>query len=327
MFIKTKSKNQIFLYKNQSAGNRKMGSSETIRKLSVQEINWLAGVIDGDGNFDIRGVYRAGFASPKNPADGTIKKTLKQIRITQHPRDARVLYQVKELLGGTIRPKGNKYIIWTISNKKLMHNCLNLINGHIRLKVPGFKEACLLYGINYIEANYIIEENSAYLAGLVDTDGSVVWNYQGDRAGGPPHPNGRGPRIDLFLEFQQNEYSQKLDLSHVIPGAVIKVYEFEKRNQTRGKIFYSKRFAYQSLENLLPVYNYFKLNRLYNDFKFYRIMQIKRFLDLRIFHNYPTDSPEYYLYYNFAKAWYTHMNLNKPLPLFLKLRLPERVMI
>jgi hypothetical protein len=55
-----------------------------------------------------------------------------------------------------------------------MHNCLNLINGHIRLKVPGFKEACLLYGINYIEANYIIEENSAYLAGLVDTDGSVV---------------------------------------------------------------------------------------------------------------------------------------------------------
>ena len=71
----------------------------------------MAGVIDGDGNFDIRGVYRAGFASPKNPADGTIKKTLKQIRITQHPRDARVLYQVKDLLGGTIRHKGNKYII------------------------------------------------------------------------------------------------------------------------------------------------------------------------------------------------------------------------
>lgn len=301
MFIKTNSKNQIlFIYKFQSAGNRFMGSSETIRKLSLDEIDWLAGVFDGDGNFDIQNI------KSKAAADSTgFKKTLKQIRITQHPRDARILYQVKNLLGGSIKIKGKKYLLWSIATKSLMANCLNILNGRIRLKVPHFKEACFLYNIPFIEANYIIQENSAYLAGLVDTNGSVVWNYTGNR-------------IDLFLEFQQNEFSHKLNLSLVIPGTVVKVYEFEKRNQTRDKIFYSKRFAYQSLDNLLPLYNYFKLHRLFNDFKFYRVMQIKRFLELQTFYNYPVDSPEFQLYYNFAKSWFSHLNLNKPLPLYFK---------
>jgi hypothetical protein len=131
----------------------------------------------------------------------------------------------------------------------------------------------------------------------------VVWNYTGNR-------------IDLFLEFQQNEFSHRLDLSQVIPGAIVETYGYQKRNQTKDKIFYSKWFAYQSLDNLLPIYNYFKLHRLYSDFKFYRVMQIKRFLELRTFHNYSPESPEFKLYYNFAKAWFTHMNLNKPLPVF-----------
>jgi len=54
--------------------------------------------------------------------------------------------------------------------------CLNLINGKIRFKVPGFKEACLLTNITYIQANYKIERNSGYLSGLTDTDGSIVLN-------------------------------------------------------------------------------------------------------------------------------------------------------
>lgn len=96
MHINTNSKNQIIQHKVQSAGNQE-GSSETIRKLSEQDKDWLAGILDGDGNFDIRLI--AG------------KKTLRAIRITQHPRDARVLYRVKELLGGSIRVKGKKYLL------------------------------------------------------------------------------------------------------------------------------------------------------------------------------------------------------------------------
>ena len=42
-----------------SAGNQilqcnKVGTSETIRTLTVKQKEWLAGIIDGDGNFDVR---------------------------------------------------------------------------------------------------------------------------------------------------------------------------------------------------------------------------------------------------------------------------------
>jgi hypothetical protein len=57
----------------------------------------LAGIIDGDGNFDIRNLK-------------SNKRALKQIRITQHPRDSRILYKVKDLIGGRIKIKGKKYL-------------------------------------------------------------------------------------------------------------------------------------------------------------------------------------------------------------------------
>ncbi len=66
------------------------------------------------------------------------------------------------------------------------------------------------------------------------------------------------------------------------------------------------------------MYNYFLHHRLFNDFKFYRLMQIPRFLELRSFYSYPKDSPEFLLFFNFAKTWFTHMNIHKPLPLFFK---------
>lgn len=294
MIITTSSKNHSIDNLDQSAGNL-MGSSETIRKLSVEERDWLAGVLDGDGNFDIRNL---------KDAKGQIKRTLKQIRITSHPRDARVLYRVKDLLGGTIRNKNKKYLIWTINTNFLMINCLNIINGQIRLKVPGFKESCEYFNIAYIEANPKLDRNTAYLAGLTDTDGSILFNFQSHS-------------IVLTLEFQENIYSSALDLSEVIPGAIPDRISLNKRNQTRDKIFYSIRFIYQSPKDMIHLYEYFKLNRLYSDYKYYRAMQIKRYLELRFLKNSPKNSPEFKLYENFLINFVTHLNENKPLPKFL----------
>lgn len=295
MIIKTSCENQLMGIVSQSAGNL-TGSSETIRKLSEQDIDWLAGVLDGDGNFDIRNI---------SSVTGVKKRTLKQIRITMHPRDSRVLHNVKGLLGGSIKVKGKKYLLWTIGTKEAMSNCINLINGRIRLKVPGFKESCELYGIEFIKAPNIIEKNSAYLAGLVDTDGSIAFNYQKNS-------------IVLTLEFQDNEYSSVLDFSEVIPGITPDRISLVKRNKTADKNFYSIRYTYQKVFNMMPVYEYFKLNRLYSDFKFYRAMKIKRFVELRKLKTFNKDSVEYKLYMNFLKDYVTHLNEHKPLPLYLK---------
>lgn len=279
---------------SQSAGNETfnngLGSSETTRALS--DLEWLAGVIDGDGNFDVRVINN--------------KKVLKSIRITQAARDARVLYRVKDLLkSGTIRSKGQNLLIYTLCDRVNMSNCVNMINGNIRIKIPGFIEACKYLNIIYSPATTIIPKDSGYLAGLIDTDGSIVLNYPGNIIG-------------VHLEFKQNEYTLALDFSQVIEGISPTMFKYIKKNQTQDKIFYSVRFSYANVSSMLPLYLYFKKHRCYSDFKFFRVMQIKKFLELRQFQNFPENSEEFKLYNNLLKAFYTHMNEHKPLPKYIK---------
>jgi len=186
-----------------------------------------------------------------------------------------------------------------------MIDCLNILNSRIRLKVNSFKEACQLLNITYIEPNYTIEPYSAYLSGLIDTNGSIIFNYLGNR-------------IDISLEFQDNEFSKKLDLTKVIPDTTLSVYRLQKRNQTADKNFYSIKFIYQTIDNMLPLYNYFLKNRLFSDFKFYRAMKFKKFLELRSFQSYDINSTQFKLYILFLKDFFSYMNEHKELPIYLK---------
>ena len=130
------------LMSTQSAENCK-GFSETTRQLpDIEDYkfwNWFAGIIDGDGNFDIR----------IDPYSN--KRVLKQIRIKLHNRDVRILRRIQDYLHiGRIRADKNKpYSIYIVSTKETMLYIIKNINGLIRLKVPNFKEACILYDINY----------------------------------------------------------------------------------------------------------------------------------------------------------------------------------
>ena len=179
----------------QSAENCK-GFSETVRqlpKIDYKFWNWFAGVIDGDGNFEIR-TYPA-----------SKKRVLKQIRIKLHNRDIRILTRIQNYLhAGRIRADKNKpYSIYIISTIEEMMYVLKHINGLIRLKVPGFKESCNLCNIEYIEANYNITLYDPYFSGLIDTEGSIVFNYAGNR-------------IECNLEFKYNEYTSRLNFDNTI---------------------------------------------------------------------------------------------------------------
>jgi hypothetical protein len=74
--------------------------SKRSNKLNSSFINWLAGVIDGDGNFDIRKINS--------------KLVLKAIRIKLHNRDVRILTRIQnELHMGRIRADKNKpHSLW-----------------------------------------------------------------------------------------------------------------------------------------------------------------------------------------------------------------------
>lgn len=268
----------------QSAENYK-DFSETTRQLSNNFITYLAGVIDGDGNFDIR-------------KDNSGKPVLKAIRIKLHIRDVKILsfIQNKLHMGRIKRYSNNPYALWIISTKKEIFFVINLINGHIKIKVDSFRKSCDLIGCNFIESDYTIKDNDSYFAGLVDTDGSIVFNYPWNR-------------IECNLEFKYNEYTKRLNFDNVIK--LHKPYIL-KRSKTSFKgdlIRYSSiAYKFQTVSGMIPLYNYFIEHRLYSDFKFYRVTQIKPFMEIRHFQNKNKDSTEFKVYSEFLFNWIKYQN-------------------
>jgi len=187
------------------------GSSETIRQLSSKKFQaWLAGIIDGDGNFDLRKINN--------------KLVLKAIRIKFHVRDIKILNIIQNKLhfGRIKHLNNNTYCLYIVSTFQDMTTIINLINGLIRLKVDSFKKACDSLNIPYIEPNYTLEPYDPYFSGLIDTDGSIVFNYSGNR-------------IECNLEIEYNEHSKKLVLDNVIPNYKPSILLREKKKSIKGK--------------------------------------------------------------------------------------------
>lgn len=276
------SKNSRFF--GQSAVNSDRENSEALRAKSLVE--YVSGVIDGDGNFDIRNI---------RSSSGLVYRKLKSIRIKMQNRDIRVLAKVKDFLRCGRLNSNKSLVTYQISTEQEMIRVVRLLNGHIRLKTVNFKEACQLFGIEYIEANYTIESNSKYLCGLIDTDGSIGYNYQNNN-------------ICLSLELKDNEQSRRLNLDHAIPEFKPKTYFLQKRNQSAGKTFYSTRFIWQNSNNTIWLYEYACKNRLFSDFKFYRFMQIKRFVEIKHFKNAKKDSDEHLVYSKWVIDFMSHLN-------------------
>ena len=190
---------------------------------------------------------------------------------------------------GRIRSDKNKpYSIFIVSDKEDMIYLLNNLNGLIRLKVPNFKEACHIYNIIYKEANYNIDLYDPYYSGLIDTDGSIVYNYSGNR-------------IECNLEFKYNEYTSKLNFNNTIKNSKPFIIIRKKASKKEGKKnFTSIAFKFQNVNDMLFIYDYFMKNRLYSDMKFYRVSKIKSFIEIIKYKTSTRNSLEHKIYSNFV---------------------------
>jgi LAGLIDADG endonuclease len=228
--------------------------------------------LDGDGNFDLRG------------------DTLKSIRIKLHKRDIRILNRIRNTLhvGKIIKVNKTNYVLYRVSAYKDMKIIIEGINGHMRIKRDSFKKACSFVSCNFLEAKYTIDYNDPYFSGLVDTDGSIVFNFVGNR-------------IECNLEFKYDTYSSQLNFDNILgdSGCKPSVLFRMKKNTSSDKNFPSIAFKFQTVKSMEPLYKYFMKNRLYSDFKFYRISRIKSFLKIRHYNKRPFDSKEYKAYSKF----------------------------
>ena len=118
--------------------------------------------------------------------------------------------------------------------------------------------------------------------------------------------------------------TSKLNLDNVIPNykpyILLRKHSSKKTNQ----IYKSIAFKFQTVKGMLPLYDYFIFNRLYSDFKFYRITQIKKFIEIRDLKIYDFESVEYKIYSDFVLNWIQYQNpLWTKVPFIKKLRLDK----
>lgn len=241
----------------QSAGNFK-GSSETIRQISKKKSynSYIAGIIDCKGIYDIKKI--------KN------QLILKAIKIKLLIKDKKILTFIQNNLHmGKIINK-DPYVLLIISKNEDMKKLINSINGLINFNLDSFKFACLYYNIKYIESDKIIKLNNSYLAGIIDTNGSIIYNYKKNR-------------IECNIKFNKNIYTSKLNFNNILD---IKPYI------NNNLIIYK----YQTKKSINILYDYIMKYKLYSDIKNYRLCQYKSFMKINYLQNYPFNSLEFILY-------------------------------
>ena len=153
-----------------------VGTSETVRMFStclsknehtkgnddtdLKVRQWIAGVIDGDGNFHIS------------------KKGYVELSVVMEPRDIACLYKIKQRYGGSVKATSHaKAVRFRLHHMAGIQQVIKDVNGLIQnpVRLLQFKKVCNLYNVETIpslELKYL----SAYLSGLFDTDGSVYFN-------------------------------------------------------------------------------------------------------------------------------------------------------
>nr|UCS09739.1 hypothetical protein [Oedocladium carolinianum] len=131
----------------------------TIQKIRWNE--WLAGIIDGDGYFYV------------NQKENSVS-----FEITTHITNAKLLYNIKNILGaGSVKLRSNTQSMrYRVKQRDIIIDILNRVNGKLynQRRIDQFYAACALTNITPIQSPPLIPNQSAYLAGLIDSDGTIT---------------------------------------------------------------------------------------------------------------------------------------------------------
>ena len=152
--------------------NSLVGTSETIRLLNIniktfhsknstlKWCEWLAGLIDGDGCFQLS---KKGYAS---------------LEITMDIRDEHALQIIKNVYGGSIKLRsGCKALRYRLHHKSGLLKLINDVNGHIRNsnRLVQLNKLLNKYEISLIYPEKLTFENG-WLSGFFDADGTITIN-------------------------------------------------------------------------------------------------------------------------------------------------------
>jgi len=249
-----------------------VGTSETTRATSYDKKDtrfnqWLAGLIDGDGTFQ---VSKAGYSS---------------CEITVALADERMLRIIQNKLGGAIKPRsGVQAIRWRLHNRPGMIDLVNRVNGYIRHnnRLVQLNRVCTILGLRTLSPDDLHVEHG-WFAGFFDADGTIGYYLKGLNA----HPQ-------LTLSVTNKLYTDVVHFLNIFDGAIY----FDK-----SKNGYYK-WTVQSELNLTNFLKYAKVcppqsikrNRLFLVKEYYRLVNLKA-------HKAPEDTVLHKAWISFNRKW------------------------
>jgi Proton-conducting membrane transporter/LAGLIDADG endonuclease len=180
---------------------------------------WLAGVIDGDGYFNLS------------------KQGTARFNITMDIRDKSALYEIKHKLGGSIYTIANANALkYQLSHKKGLIILINGVNGLVRnpVRLLQMNKLCLKYRIELLYPQPLTF-NNGWLSGFIDSDGSI---YMNEASG------------QVFISVSQKNKYLLEPLIHLYGGRV----DIHGKVEAFKYIVYRKNELYNLIDNYFNKY-------------------------------------------------------------------------
>jgi hypothetical protein len=204
----------------QSAGNIKDGSSETICEEIKLDSNfkwWLIGFTEGDGSFIVN------------------KNGYLEFKITQSSVDAQVLFYIKKQLGFgsvSVQDKINKTHHFRVRDKNNLFKLIQIFNGNILTKykfnqfkiwVEGFNTIYKM-NINILDSKHKLNLDDTWLLGFTDAEGCFTCSVLTSKITGKDIVTVR------YIISQKNDIEFSLNLAKVLGGYITHIKSYNGYN-------------------------------------------------------------------------------------------------
>lgn len=239
---------------------------------------WLAGLIDGNGYFNItKGKYP-------------------NCEILVELKDEKILRQIQNKFGGSIKLRsGVKTIRYRLNNKEGIIKLINAVNGNIRnsKRLVQFNKVCSLLNINFKEP-IKLNNNNAWFIGFFDAKGTINYYYKDN--------NNKLKIIPQLTINVTNKYLYDIEYYKNVFGGNI---YFDK-----GQNGYFKwSINNKELHNIFYTYNKYCPSKSYKGKRLFLINKFYYLYDLLAFRA-PDNTALYKAWLKFDDKWNNNNNNN-----------------
>lgn len=275
------------------------------KKLMNKELlnEWLAGIVDGDGCFYI------------NKKENSIS-----FEVTTHITDIRVVTNIKNLLKvGTVKKRNNSQSVrYRVKSKVAIFDILNRLNRKLYnpARVKQFQAACEMFGIPSkvpTELFSMEKKSYAYLTGLIDADGSIVFSISGSTAEDSQLSGVHGKITRLTNSKSHNQISLKVTTSYKNYAELIqntfgfgRIYKQKpnKKNKAPNPLYHWTVTSQHNFELLYECFKKFplqsiKMHRLHLSLLYFKYKKLK-------YHLKEAGTIEGKTWAKFANSWYKY---------------------